>query len=178
MVFLFIPIYFTFKQSLFTYHTTDWSKPHLTRHAVCQSLMSRFNVQGFPTILVFGADKDSPIPYEGARTASAIESFALDQLETNVAPPEVTELTGSVSCLLVMLTVIDLWNIWLYTWEYESYCLTPIGRHGWEMCIGCHLFCCFPARHFGFQGRRKEQIPRAIVISCREVQKKSLQASI
>ncbi|XP_027170918.1 protein disulfide isomerase-like 2-3 [Coffea eugenioides] len=59
-----------------------------------KSLMSRFNVQGFPTILVFGADKDSPSPYEGARTASAIESFALEQLETNVLPPEVTELTG------------------------------------------------------------------------------------
>lgn len=58
-----------------------------------KSLMSRYNVQGFPTILVFGADKDSPTPYEGARTASAIESFALDQLETNVLPPEVTELT-------------------------------------------------------------------------------------
>ncbi|XP_015881416.2 protein disulfide isomerase-like 2-3 [Ziziphus jujuba] len=59
-----------------------------------KSLMSRFNVQGFPTILVFGADKDTPIPYEGARTASAIESFALEQLDTNVAPPEVTELTS------------------------------------------------------------------------------------
>ncbi|XP_059661145.1 protein disulfide isomerase-like 2-3 [Cornus florida] len=59
-----------------------------------KSLMSRFNVQGFPTILVFGADKDSPFPYEGARSASAIESFALEQLETNVSPPEVTELTG------------------------------------------------------------------------------------
>lgn len=59
-----------------------------------KSLMSKFNVQGFPTILVFGADKDSPIPYEGARTAGAIESFALEQLETNVAPPEVTELTS------------------------------------------------------------------------------------
>ncbi|XP_061962314.1 protein disulfide isomerase-like 2-3 [Populus nigra] len=59
-----------------------------------KSLMSRFNVQGFPTILVFGADKDTPIPYEGARTASAIESFALEQLESNVAPPEVTELTS------------------------------------------------------------------------------------
>ncbi|KAK0589394.1 hypothetical protein LWI29_013641 [Acer saccharum] len=59
-----------------------------------KSLMSRFNVQGFPTILVFGADKDSPVPYESARTASAIESFALEQLETNVAPPEVSELTG------------------------------------------------------------------------------------
>ncbi|KAG1327075.1 protein disulfide isomerase-like 2-3 [Cocos nucifera] len=59
-----------------------------------KSLMSRFNVQGFPTILVFGIDKDSPYPYEGARAASAIESFALEQLETNVAPPEVSELTG------------------------------------------------------------------------------------
>ncbi|KAG6387014.1 hypothetical protein SASPL_152196 [Salvia splendens] len=60
----------------------------------CQSLMSRYNVQGFPTIFVFGADKDSPVPYEGARTASAIESFALEQLEANAAPPEVTELTS------------------------------------------------------------------------------------
>ncbi|CAA6670539.1 unnamed protein product [Spirodela intermedia] len=59
-----------------------------------KSLMGRFNVQGFPTILVFGHDKDSPQPYEGARTASAIESFALEQLETNVAPPEVLELSG------------------------------------------------------------------------------------
>ncbi|CAN1783940.1 Protein disulfide isomerase-like 2-3 [Linum perenne] len=59
-----------------------------------KSLMSRFNVKGFPTILVFGADKDAPTPYEGARTASGIESFALEQLETNVAPPEVTELTS------------------------------------------------------------------------------------
>ncbi|KAF9589490.1 hypothetical protein IFM89_024761 [Coptis chinensis] len=57
--------------------------------------MSRFNVQGFPTILVFGADIDSPFPYESsARAALAIESFALGQLETNVSPPEVTELTS------------------------------------------------------------------------------------
>ncbi|KAL3849020.1 hypothetical protein ACJIZ3_010902 [Penstemon smallii] len=59
-----------------------------------KSLMSRFSVQGFPTILVFGADKDSPYPYEGARSASAIESFALEQLETNAAPLEITELTS------------------------------------------------------------------------------------
>ncbi|PKU84966.1 protein disulfide isomerase-like 2-3 [Dendrobium catenatum] len=59
-----------------------------------KSLMSRFNVQGFPTILVFGADKESPFPYEGARAALAIESFALEQLETNVSPPEVLELSG------------------------------------------------------------------------------------
>ncbi|XP_026448124.1 protein disulfide isomerase-like 2-3 [Papaver somniferum] len=59
-----------------------------------KSLMNRFSVQGFPTILVFGSDKDKPVPYEGARVAAAIESFALEQLETNVSPPEVTELTG------------------------------------------------------------------------------------
>lgn len=76
----------------------------------CQSLMSRYKVQGFPTILIFGADKDSPIPYEGARTASAIESFALEQLETNVAPPEVTELTSQVSsshgCKSLLLSLL------------------------------------------------------------------------
>ncbi|KAJ8622647.1 hypothetical protein MRB53_031176 [Persea americana] len=51
---------------------------------------------GFPIILVFGVDKDSPYPYEGPRAASAIEYYALEQLETNVSPPEVTELTGQV----------------------------------------------------------------------------------
>lgn len=60
-----------------------------------KSLMSRFKVQGFPTILVFGADKENPDKYEGARTASAIESFALVQLETNIPPPEVSELTSA-----------------------------------------------------------------------------------
>ncbi|CAM8951745.1 unnamed protein product [Rhodiola kirilowii] len=52
-----------------------------------KSLMARFSVQSFPTILVFGADKDAPTPYEGGRMASAIESFAMEQLETNLAPP-------------------------------------------------------------------------------------------
>ncbi|GJN33831.1 hypothetical protein PR202_gb22457 [Eleusine coracana subsp. coracana] len=60
-----------------------------------KSLMSKYKVEGFPTILVFGADKESPFPYQGARVASAIESFALEQLEANSAPPEVSELTGS-----------------------------------------------------------------------------------
>lgn len=59
--------------------------------------MSKYKVEGFPTILVFGADKESPFPYHGARVASAIESFALEQLEANSAPPEVSELTGPVS---------------------------------------------------------------------------------
>ncbi|KAK9133181.1 hypothetical protein Scep_012709 [Stephania cephalantha] len=60
-----------------------------------KSVATVFNVQGFPTILVFGADKDSPSPYEGVRAASAIESFAIEQLESNVSPPEVNELTGA-----------------------------------------------------------------------------------
>lgn len=59
--------------------------------------MSKYKVEGFPTILVFGADKESPFPYQGARAASAIESFALEQLEANAAPPEVSELTSTVS---------------------------------------------------------------------------------
>ena len=53
-------------------------------------------MEGFPTILVFGADKESPFPYQGARVASAIESFALEQLEANSGPAEVSELTGLV----------------------------------------------------------------------------------
>jgi hypothetical protein len=63
---------------------------------ILQSLMSKYKVEGFPTILVFGADKESPFLYQGARVASAIESFALEQLEANSGPAEVSELTGPV----------------------------------------------------------------------------------
>ena len=63
---------------------------------ILQSIMSRFKVQGFPTILVFGPDKSSPYPYEGARSASAIESFASELVESSAGPVEVTELTGPV----------------------------------------------------------------------------------
>ncbi|CAH2059702.1 unnamed protein product [Thlaspi arvense] len=59
-----------------------------------QSIMSRFKVQGFPTIMVFGADKSSPYSYDGARSASAIESFATELVESSAGPAEVTELTG------------------------------------------------------------------------------------
>ncbi|CAF2096047.1 BnaA05g35030D [Brassica napus] len=59
-----------------------------------QSIMSRFKVQGFPTIMVFGVDKSSPYAYDGARSASAIESFATELVEASAGPVEVTELTG------------------------------------------------------------------------------------
>lgn len=58
------------------------------------TICSRFEVQGYPTIKIFGADKDKPTPYEGQRTAGAIESFALELLQANVPPPEVYEITG------------------------------------------------------------------------------------
>lgn len=139
---------------------------------VYQSLMSRFNVQGFPTILVFGADKDSPTPYEGARTASAIESFSLEQLETNVAPPEVTELTGPVSSKLLNESSAQK-RYFRDLKRLQSFC---VGCHGRKMWFGCHLFRGFPSRHFGFQSRRKEQVPSAATVSCRKVQEESLQA--
>ncbi|ONM22284.1 Protein disulfide-isomerase like 2-2 [Zea mays] len=49
-----------------------------------KSLMSKYKVEGFPTILVFGADKESPFPYQGARVASAIcfVSFLPDILDS------------------------------------------------------------------------------------------------
>ncbi len=93
--------------------------------------MSKYKVEGFPTILVFGADKESPFPYQGARVASAIESFALEQLEANAAPPEVSELTGPVSFRDIN-KVILLWRQWsgidvLTRWF--GFCRTPWKRN-------------------------------------------------
>eukprot|EP00850_Spirogloea_muscicola_P002953 SM000011S19131 [mRNA] locus=s11:1045091:1047897:- [translate_table: standard] len=59
-----------------------------------ETLARKYGIKGFPTILVFGADKESPVPYEGPRSASAIESFAQDHLEANAVAPEVLELSN------------------------------------------------------------------------------------
>jgi len=59
-----------------------------------KALAQKFGVQGFPTIMLFGADKSNPTLYEGARTAGAIEAYAIAHMEMNVAAPEVVELVG------------------------------------------------------------------------------------
>jgi hypothetical protein len=104
---------------------------------VNQSLMSRFNVQGFPTILVFGADKENPVLYEGARTAAAIESFALEQLEANVGPAEVIELTDPVyfsflGCLTISLRFCF----------YHSSLLTPLVAISYRLSITVTILRC------------------------------------
>nr|GMD40637.1 heat shock 70 kDa protein 15-like [Ipomoea batatas] len=48
---------------------------------------------------------DHHVPYNGARTTSAIESFALEQLGINISPPEVTELTGAVDPVEVLTPI-------------------------------------------------------------------------
>lgn len=42
-----------------------------------QSLASKYQIQGFPTLKVFGADKNSPVEYQGQRTADSIVSEAM-----------------------------------------------------------------------------------------------------
>jgi len=60
-----------------------------------EELCARFEVKGYPHIMVFGRDKKKPRPYEGPRTASDIVSAGLKLLETDGVPPEVEQLLGS-----------------------------------------------------------------------------------
>eukprot|EP00055_Hartaetosiga_balthica_P005297 m.15350 g.15350 ORF g.15350 m.15350 type:complete len:454 (-) comp4461_c0_seq1:22-1383(-) len=53
----------------------------MTQH---QSLGSPYNVQGFPTIKIFGANKNSPSDYNGERTASALVNAGLKEVKTIV----------------------------------------------------------------------------------------------
>ncbi|KAL3892313.1 hypothetical protein ACJMK2_004529 [Sinanodonta woodiana] len=49
-----------------------------------QSLGSRYGVQGYPTIKIFGANKNSPQDYQGPRQASGIVDSALSSLGSMV----------------------------------------------------------------------------------------------
>lgn len=44
-----------------------------------KALASRFEVRGFPTIKIFGAEKRKPISYNGARTAEVINILYKNQ---------------------------------------------------------------------------------------------------
>ena len=48
----------------------------MTEH---QSVGAPYNVQGFPTLKFFGADKSNPIDYNGSRDADGIRKFAMDE---------------------------------------------------------------------------------------------------
>lgn len=43
-----------------------------------KSLGSEYNIQGFPTIKIFGANKKKPEDYNGARSASSIVDAAIN----------------------------------------------------------------------------------------------------
>ena len=44
-----------------------------------ESLAQKYEVKGFPTLKIFGADKKKPTDYQGARTADAIVSEMMKQ---------------------------------------------------------------------------------------------------
>ena len=48
------------------------------------SVGSPYQIQGFPTIKIFGANKQKPSDYQGGRTAQAIVDEALNQLKSIV----------------------------------------------------------------------------------------------
>lgn len=49
-----------------------------------QSVGAPYGIQGFPTIKIFGTNKNSPSDYNGGRTAQAIVDEALSQLRSIV----------------------------------------------------------------------------------------------
>lgn len=44
-----------------------------------EKLAQKYQIQGFPTLKVFGIDKNAPVDYQGARTADGIVAEAMRQ---------------------------------------------------------------------------------------------------
>eukprot|EP00878_Enallax_costatus_P001518 GHUV01001669.1.p1 GENE.GHUV01001669.1~~GHUV01001669.1.p1 ORF type:complete len:459 (+),score=78.64 GHUV01001669.1:164-1540(+) len=59
---------------------------------VHQSTCGQYGVQGYPTIKVFGINKDSPEDYQGGRDSGSIAAFATKAWSANAKPREVREL--------------------------------------------------------------------------------------
>uniref|UniRef100_A0A915C0J1 Protein disulfide-isomerase A6 homolog n=1 Tax=Parascaris univalens TaxID=6257 RepID=A0A915C0J1_PARUN len=54
----------------------------MTEH---QSVGQPYNVQGFPTVKIFGANKQKPTDYQGARTAQGLADAAIEELRRTVS---------------------------------------------------------------------------------------------
>ena len=61
-----------------------------------QAVGSPFDIKGFPTIKLFGLNKNSPSDYQGARSAQAIVDFLLSQAKS-IAQSRLTGGSGSGS---------------------------------------------------------------------------------
>lgn len=64
---------------------------------VAQSVAQKYQVQGYPTLKVFGADKKSPIDYQGQRTTDAIVSESMKQVNKLVKDRKAGKTKGSSS---------------------------------------------------------------------------------
>ncbi len=62
-----------------------------------ESLAQQYQIQGFPTIKVFGADKKKPIDYQGQRTADGIVSEAMKTANQLVKDRKAGKTTGGES---------------------------------------------------------------------------------
>lgn len=65
---------------------------------VHQAKAAKYGVQGYPTIKLFAPGaKESPVDFDGGRTASDIVSWALDKLSENIPAPEVNQILDETS---------------------------------------------------------------------------------
>lgn len=64
----------------------------MTQH---QSVGQPYNVQGFPTVKIFGADKKKPTDYQGARTAQGLADAAINEMRKTVSARLGGRTTGS-----------------------------------------------------------------------------------
>lgn len=81
-----------------------------------KSLGGRYGVKGFPTIKIFGANKNKPDDYNGARTAQGMVDAALSAARSKVN----AQLSGKsssdskVNILLLLIYQISKLNIYIF----------------------------------------------------------------
>lgn len=76
-----------------------------------KSLGGRFGVRGFPTIKIFGSNKNKPEDYNGARTAQGIVDNALSALKSKAYAQLGGKAGGGGSSSKVTTTGLSLANI-------------------------------------------------------------------
>lgn len=108
-----------------------------------KSLGGQYNVKGFPTVKVFGADKSKPEDYTGPRTAQGLVDAGFDALRNKVSAQMPGKKSGGSSSS--GKKVICFWEFLCpnYSHYYNgnlSYCKHPVCvmKCSWAIsCVRC-----------------------------------------
>jgi protein disulfide-isomerase A6 len=103
------------------------------------SLGGQYGVTGFPTIKIFGANKNKPDDYNGPRTAQGLVDAGFDALRSKVSGQMSGKKSGGSSSDGKQVSCFGKFVLHLLHSDYHSSCIPKSGHITWKFKVTAFL---------------------------------------